>query len=60
MPHELILVTGTSSFCFEGAAADLPISTLTSGFSSTDEYHASHWQIAFRVCEGVPRVAGGC
>ncbi|XP_075366344.1 casein kinase II subunit alpha' isoform X1 [Mycteria americana] len=33
---------------FKVAAADLPISALTSRFSSTDEYHASHWQITFR------------
>ncbi|KAM7101928.1 casein kinase II subunit alpha' isoform 1-T2 [Ciconia maguari] len=33
---------------FKVAAADLPVSALTSGFSSTDENHASHWQITFR------------
>ncbi|XP_072728300.1 casein kinase II subunit alpha' isoform X1 [Ciconia boyciana] len=33
---------------FKVAAADLPVSALTSGFSSTDKNHASHWQITFR------------
>lgn len=37
MPHELIQVTGTSALCLDMAAADVPISVLTSGFSSTAE-----------------------
>lgn len=59
--RELILVTGTSSLCFEVAAAALPISALASRFSSTDEYHTPRWQIAFRGYERSSLcTAGGC
>lgn len=37
MLHERIQVTGTSSFCLDVAGADVPVSVLTSGLSSTDE-----------------------
>lgn len=45
VPHEQVMVTGTTSLCFEVAAAALPIFAWTSGFSSADEYCASCWHI---------------